>query len=564
MPINAQNRSLRDWFTRIRTRQIVLPRFQRFETWNHTTITQMFNTILRELPVGATLVLEIGEEEPFISRPISGAPKTGERVTEHLLDGQQRLTGLWRGLHNNYENRTYFLCLNPEETSSEETEKPYYVRSIARWKQSNDMERRPFWANKPSGQWQRKLIPLDIVNPDNASSQKIRNWAKEAIEDRDERDTIIDRINEILMIFLTFNLPFLSLPVVTPRDTALDVFIKMNTSAAQLSIYDIVVAQVEAGMNKSLHDLVADARKNCPMINEYYNLENLVLYANALLQTHSPTYSTFMKKDFGELLIANWEKLIRGMDRTVDFLESERIFDYQRIPTDVVIPVLVALWSIAPESLDIEGRVRSVLQKYLWRAFITNRYERSTSSRSLTDFKELKPLVTESGNSDPVIFDISEYPLPSTQELITAGWPKRKDRLARAILALALRKGGYDLADNSEINRKNLSKREYHHIFPVAHLVKNGYTEDQIHRSLNCALVSWQTNRNISNKKPERYLTERCEGAHLGKYEVKERLVSHIIPYEDMVRNDYENFLKSRARLIERSMQNLCDVKQII
>ena len=105
----------------------------------------MFNTILQDLPVGAVLVLEIGNEEPFISRPIKGAPETGERITEHLLDGQQRLTGLWRGLNNNYKDRTYFLNLIPDG----ETGTPYYVYSIARWKFNHDTNLRPFWADNP-------------------------------------------------------------------------------------------------------------------------------------------------------------------------------------------------------------------------------------------------------------------------------------------------------------------------------------------------------------------------------------------------------------------------------
>jgi hypothetical protein len=32
---------------------------------------------LQDLPIGAVLVLEIGDEEPFISRTIVGAPTTG-------------------------------------------------------------------------------------------------------------------------------------------------------------------------------------------------------------------------------------------------------------------------------------------------------------------------------------------------------------------------------------------------------------------------------------------------------------------------------------------------------
>jgi PAS domain S-box-containing protein len=88
MPIEARNRPLPDWFTRIRTRQTVLPRFQRFEAWGFGNVVQLFNTILQDLPVGALLVLEIGDEEPFVSRAIIGAPTSGERVSEHLLDGQ--------------------------------------------------------------------------------------------------------------------------------------------------------------------------------------------------------------------------------------------------------------------------------------------------------------------------------------------------------------------------------------------------------------------------------------------------------------------------------------------
>jgi hypothetical protein len=72
--------------------------------------------------------------------------------------------------------------------------------------------------------------------------------------------------------------------VTTKKETALNVFIKMNTSAAPLSMYDIVVAQVEAGLGQSLHDLVGDIRETCPALEMYYSPEDLALYASALLQ----------------------------------------------------------------------------------------------------------------------------------------------------------------------------------------------------------------------------------------------------------------------------------------
>ncbi|HUA99756.1 MAG TPA: DUF262 domain-containing protein [Terracidiphilus sp.] len=554
MPIEARNRPLPDWFTRIRTRQTVLPRFQRFEAWGHASVIQLFNTILQDLPVGAVLVLEVGNEEPFVSRTIKGAPTTGERVNEHLLDGQQRLTALWRGLHNNYHDRTYFVFFKPDE----ETAMPYYVDSIARWRQEKDTEPRPFWANQPKEQWKRRMIPLDLCAPDISANQRFRDWAKEAIEDSDERDTIADQIAIIRQKFASFNLPFLSLPVTTEKQTALDVFIKMNTSAAPLSTYDVVVAQVEAGMGKSLHDLVAATRTTCPTISYYYPPEDLALYGSALLQGRAPTNATYLAKDFGPQVLENWETFLRGVTRAADFLEEERVFDSARLPTDVVVPVLVALWAIAPKGLDAEGRARTTLRKYLWRAFFSNRYEKSTNSRALTDFNELRPLVAGTGVTTPSIFDDSLHPLPHREEILGSGWPVRRDRLARAILAVALRQGGLDLADGGVATRANLGKREYHHLFPVAYLSRASVADDKVYLALNCALVTWRTNRNISDKEPERYLGERRDGNNLGEPEVRARLASHLIPFDEMISGDYQAFLEKRASLIEAAMAKLC------
>ena len=555
MTINAQNRLLPDWFARVRTRQTVLPRFQRFEAWGHANVTQMFNTILRRLPLGAVLILEIGNEEPFISRPIVGAPTEGERITEHLLDGQQRLTALWRGLHNNYEDRTYFLYL----TEDEESGMPYYVDSIGRWKKTGDKERRPFWANDPQQLWSRRMIPLDLCAPGDAANDRYKLWAKEAIKDADEREAVGEIRAKVRETFATFNMPYLSLPVTTSKDTALDVFIKMNTSAAPLSTYDIVVAQVEAALGQSLHELVGACREACPGIVAYYEPEDLVLYASALLQDKPPTNATYLTKGFGEALLAHWDELVRGVQRTVTFLEEERVFDAKRLPTDVVLPVLTALWARAPQSLDAEGRARTILRKYLWRAFFSNRYEKSTNSRALADYLELRALVAQTDAPQPAIFDDVQYPLPQTDELIAARWPTNKDRLGRAVLALALHQGGLDLADGSTVSRSNLPKRESHHLFPDAHLDRQGYSDAEIYRSLNCALVTWQTNRNISDKEPERYLAERLVGTPLGEAEVRQRLDSHLIPYDEMVADDYSQFLEQRAQRVREKMLKLCE-----
>ncbi len=551
--MEARNRTLPDWLTRIRTRQIKLPRFQRFEAWTHATVTALLNTVLQELPAGAVLVLEVGETEPFISRTMIGAPETGERVIEHLLDGQQRLTALWRSLTNNYEDRAYFVRLVPDE----ETGAPYYATSRGRW--MKDGKKFPLWVDNPVEVWKAQLVPVHLLRPDPEAEAELTEWAmKAASGDMPMVLEIMKKANALRAQFAKFNIPFLSLPSTTPKETALNVFIQMNTSATPLSGYDIVVAQVEAGTAMSLHDLVSDIKATVPHVESYVKAADLMLSVSALLQGKVPTQGSFISEGFSDKLVENLEITKAGIKKAILFLEQERILDSKRLPTDVVVAPLAALWGISPQGLDAEGEARTLLRKYLWRACFTERYERTSATRALADFRELKLLLEGNSEGAPAIFNEDDYPLPTSEQLILAGWPTQKDRLPRALIALSLRAGGYDLADGSPATRDNLPEREYHHLFPVARLKEQGLEDREIYRALNCALVTWKTNRNISAKTPEKYLAERREGTSLGEDEVRRRLESHLVPYDKMVSFGYKEFLSSRAALMQSMMVKLC------
>ena len=71
---NARDRKLSDWYERIRTGQLKLPRFQRFEAWDRGRVVGFLNTIVQNLPVGVTLLLEVGDKEKFVSRNVATAP----------------------------------------------------------------------------------------------------------------------------------------------------------------------------------------------------------------------------------------------------------------------------------------------------------------------------------------------------------------------------------------------------------------------------------------------------------------------------------------------------------
>jgi Protein of unknown function DUF262 len=138
--LEARDRKLSEWFNVIRTGRLRLPRFQRGEEWTQNEVQSLLSSVLQDLPVGAALVLEVGDEEPFVSRGMDGAPEPTERVVEHLLDGQQRLTALWRSLHGNYDRYSHFV------TIPEADEQPDAVVQT-RW--ARRAQRYPVWADSP-------------------------------------------------------------------------------------------------------------------------------------------------------------------------------------------------------------------------------------------------------------------------------------------------------------------------------------------------------------------------------------------------------------------------------
>ena len=75
--------------------------------------------------------------------------------------------------------------------------------------------------------------------------------------------------------------------------------------------------------------------------------------------------------------------------------------------------------------------------------------------------------------------------------------------------------------------------------------------------ALNCALITWQTNRAISDTAPVQYLKERADQASMGDEALLNRLRSHAIPYGPLAAGDYEAFLLERAELLEIAMKRL-------
>jgi len=610
MSVQARDRKLETWYKRINDGEIKLPRFQRFEAWDKNRICSLLNMIVHDLPLGITLLLEVDKEQ-FISRYLATAEikePPYPRVIEHLLDGQQRLTAIWRALHNNYEWEKYFLYIrefdtvwiteNPVENPEDDWAGEEAVICQSRWPGKRTGKLMPIWADDPEESLKRGCIPFNLMQPEDIGSE-ILKWISNALEYKkpkhgtdnfeqelelfsEEKQKLLNLINRFRETIKHYNLPFLSLASNTPKDVALNVFINMNTNSKPLSQYDIIVAEIEGVKDTSLHDLQEELDTTYPSVKRYFDLSYLILNTSALMQEKVPNRVGIWDMDKRKV-VEDWNLMIIGLSRMATFFESQKIFDEQRLPTNSVLAVIAALFTHIPETGDKAGNASVLLKKYLWSSFFTDRYENSAASRAYADYIALLGILTNKNKpnsnipyseNDVPVLNRALFPIATEEQLLYLTWPKSMSIRGRGILAVANYFNANDFADGNVITAANITKREYHHIFPDALISEaNQNLEAELSSSvaLNCALITNTTNRVIGRKNPLTYLKERFNWAN--EIIVEQRLNSHLIPIDELkagdyeslsgiekaekIRKDYNAFLSKRAKLISNAVSKL-------
>lgn len=549
----ARSKTIEQWFVAIEQGQLVLPRFQRRLAWSDKQVIGLFENILRKpaLPIGVLLTLEVSGEEPFKSRPIVSAP-TPEGVPQlHLLDGQQRMSALWMALNNSYDNKVFYVDLSANEEDEERDDNADYVTIQKQKTHIRDGKIYPRWTEFTSETSFTDIIPLHVLRPGDEGAKAMKKWVAEMSDgDQDTAFDLMQKASDLRTRIASYPVPFLSLGSEISKSTALDVFINMNTSSTPLKAFDIVVAQVEDAKGDSLHDLVNGLIADNPSLAKFSKPEDLVLSVAALVSGQAPLKKNYLDSRFGEKLSDNWNEIETGFKRGLDHLKDLKVFGDKLVPSDTAIYLLIALWAKAKQGGDEEGNARNLIERAFWRSCLSDRYGKTSATRGYQDFKFLSTKLDKAdGLKKCALFNNELYPLPTLEDYMRAGWPSRKDRIPRSIALLSLQNGALDLKDGSKAKPSNVSARHWHHIFPAGYLKKDR-TDSFVTRALNCALISGQTNQKFSAKPPEQYLRETADASDLGEKALRKALKSHIIPYKTMMKNDYEKFLKARAKKI--------------
>ncbi len=522
----------------IRTRDLVLPEFQREYVWSREQAKQLLVSLTRKYPVGGLLFWKT-QEPPELKNVEELPEKLG--TVQVILDGQQRLTTLYMLMTGDippyYEEEDIVNDIRDLYFNVEDGDFQYF--------QPVRMRDNPRWV---------KVV--DSLNGDSvnvfAIAKKTTGDDGSAFQIAESYSANLGRLRGIKDV----DLPTQLVPTEASLDDAIDVFDRVNSLGTKLTEAELALTHVTGKWPRARRTIKA---KMDQLSLQKLDLD-LTFMTRALVCTVTghARYEQIHQTPRHEL-VAGWARLSKMLDYLTNILPSHAHINSTRdmSTTNPLIP-LIRFLSLNSEEFPSDTQLRRGLH-WLYAAQIHQRYTGQTDSRLEHDVtivnREDSPwqllvnqIVDQRGR-----IEVS----PDDYEGRGAGHP-----LYRMSIVLAKARSAVDWFNGASLTNPigDAYQIHSHHIFPQSKLYQQGYSSDShidrqmVNAIANRAFLTGATNLSISNRLPEDYLPE-VEDRYPGA------LDSQSIPMDPQLwRLDrYRDFLKARRELLANRLNSLMD-----
>ncbi len=507
----------------VKSGDIKLPKFQRPFVWNKEDVLKLLDSVYQGYPIGSVLLWltreKLAAERKIADLEINERPN--EYPTNYLLDGQQRLSTLCGSLYWDGKNKS----------------------SI--WNIAFDVEAETFL--HPKGTLKVTEFPLNkIINTSDFLAQC------RVFDALDEKDVYYKRAERLLNSIKDYKIAAVRIGDMSLDEVA-PIFERINSSGRQLTMVDLMRAATWKG-GFDLNDAIDSVRNACEDkhffdIKELHILRSISAAAN--LGIHKEDIERLRDKTSEELKEAA-SRSVDAYKLAVDFLTTELpLTSINYLPYALQLTYIVEFFNICPAPNSTQ---RKKLIDWFWISSFSRQYGSSNTGLISSDLKNVRAFANGEIDSIPVSSDLKE------KNILEDGFALNKATSMTYALLLAHKKPK-SLLDGSVIDtRKALAvtnRLEYHHIFPKAHLDRQGVSKDKANMHLNICMLNLTNNREISDKAPSDYflMVEERLGSHLD-----EVLRSNYInndAFEAAKSGDYELFIEERERELTKEIRDL-------
>jgi len=369
-----------------------LPNIQRYFIWKKEQIEKLFDSIMREYPIGNFLIWKT--KEPVKMRKFIDNYKDGLRLVDFyvpknnkikllVLDGQQRLQSLFIALRGSYNGEElYFNVLSGKEEKED-------IKFEFKFLSSDKAKIENGW------------VKLKDIVFENRTSYAIANDLIKKINDErkkklmtdlseEEIDLIHNNISLVINQFCNSNNPIISYteldsvdnPEIYTLNEVVEIFIRANSGGTPLSKSDLMFSlltanweDVEEDLTNFLEDLNGTA---------FAFERDFILKTSLILIGAGAKYDVmkFRKEENLKKLQDNWGNIKKSIREVKDFLcKYTFIRDDKALPSYLALIPLIYFNYKYPEKWKNSNK--DALAKWLTRVLLTGAF--SGSSDTLLD-----------------------------------------------------------------------------------------------------------------------------------------------------------------------------------
>ncbi len=594
--------TIREVLEEIKLRKIILPSIQRKFVWDQKKIVKLFDSLMLNYPIGAFLLWEIDRDDmddyvfyEFIkdvkrnfnwNHIIVKAQQDNLKFSA-LLDGQQRMTALYSGLHGTYqylpwkkwsknpdnyiEKILHLNILYDKDNQSNKVNNLEYGFEFITDKDAKKIDSNNLWFR--IGSHNRFLQCKDhkqintFINQyfaelvDEHNNGQVKNIIKK------NQGKINDQIR--LLYDKVLEAEITTTTVVTPSiDKVLEIFIRVNSGGIKLSKADLLFSTITAKWPEG-RDEIEDLIKKCKGLGYIFDTDLIMRTCLVLtdLEVLFNVEKGFTKNNVDKIR-NSWPQIKSALETTTEFLQTYSFTDNYLKSKNSIIPIAYFISKKRGKPTDND---KEEFFNYLVRVHLKNTYG-SHGDTVLGNIRKIlknenKDTLKQSNFTlkqliDDPYFNKGEKSLTLTEDDLDDWFKTRKSANTFFILSLL-----YPPDTGSHVIEQD-------HIHPATGFQKNklkrlGFPKEEIDVLMikkdflpNLELMDFYENTKKQNKAFGLWINER----YPSRKEQRDFMDKNYIPKNSSLDFNYKDFLQffeAREKLLRSALEKKYDFKKI-
>jgi hypothetical protein len=573
MSFDTTKTSLKDLLGSVHEGKLQLPEFQRDYVWNEGDVRSLLESIAKGFPVGALLTLERGGSIEFKPRGIEGTSVEKIEPEHLLLDGQQRMTSLYKTIYSKEPARVrtskgqvveryFYLGIDAALAPMPDLEAAIELVPPDRIRKTNFGKDVELDLSSAALEYDQMLFPLNqTLDPLSWILGCISHWTAKG----EQRMEDIQRFqNDVLNRIQSYAMPVIKLSKDNSREAVCTVFEKVNVGGKKLDAFELVTAIYAASGFDLREDWAGTQRKHgrlgrlrdkVPPKGVFADLASTdFLQACTVLHTRGVRLQAIADGATGKdvpaitctreallgLPLAAYQRyadaIEAGFLEVAKFLNEQKVLWGRDVPYPPQMVSLAATFALLPPHLR-NAAATDKLSQWFWAGVLGEFYGSATETKVARDVPEL--LAWLDGGSIPrTVGDTSflAMRLDTLRSRLSAAY--------KGFHALLMRSGCRDFITGKRVETMTVfsDALDIHHIFPRAWCEKQGIPPHRYNSIINKTALSKSTNITVGGNAPSVYLARIEERHGLSTAALDDILRSHLIDPATLRTDDFEAF----------------------